>query len=184
MIVTFIDFTAMFESLSHDFIFECLERFNIPPTYIEIIKDLYLYSSFKVLGATTSSKVFFVVHGTKPGDPLRVIIFIIVIDCISTPAVNAALIHQNIQNEMLLSPLPVKGYADEIAIAIYNEITTQEMIHASEPIMHTANMDVKASKCTFFMKDVLGTIGIGANMTKNQKLNKFLFRNVMTFTNI
>ena len=46
---------------------------------------------------------------------------------------------------MLLNPLPVKGYADEIAI--YNEITTQEM--TSEPIMHTANLDVKASKCTF-----------------------------------
>ena len=50
---------------------------------------------------------------------------------------------------MLLNPLPVKGYADDIAIATYNEITTQEMIHASEPIMQAANLDVKTSKCTF-----------------------------------
>ena len=34
------------------------------------------------------------------------------------------------------------------------------------------------------MKDVLGTIGIAANMTKNQKLNKLLFRNVMKLANI
>ena len=85
---------------------------------------------------------------------------------------------------MLLNPLPVKGYADDIAIATYNEITAQEMIHASEPIMQAANLDVKTSKCTFFMKDVLGTIAIAANMTKNQKLNKLLFRNVMKLTNI
>ena len=51
---------------------------------------------------------------------------------------------------MLLNPLPVKGYADDIAIATYNEITTQEMIHASEPIMQAANLDVKTSKCTFY----------------------------------
>ena len=50
---------------------------------------------------------------------------------------------------MLLNPLPVKGYVDDIAIATRNEITTQEMIHASEPIMHAANLDVKTSKCTF-----------------------------------
>ena len=50
---------------------------------------------------------------------------------------------------MLLNPLPVKGYADDIAIATYSEITTQEMIHASEPIMQAANLDVKTSKCTF-----------------------------------
>ena len=31
---------------------------------------------------------------------------------------------------MLLNPLPVKRYADDIAIARRNEITTQEMIHA------------------------------------------------------
>ena len=58
MIVTFIDFIAGFGSVSHDIIFKCLERFNIPPTYIEIIKDLYGYSSFQVLGATSWSKAF------------------------------------------------------------------------------------------------------------------------------
>ena len=40
MILTFIDFVDAFVSVSHDFIFECLERFNIPRIYIEIIKDL------------------------------------------------------------------------------------------------------------------------------------------------
>ena len=41
MIVTFINFTDAFGSVSHNCIFECLERFNIPCIYIEIIKNLY-----------------------------------------------------------------------------------------------------------------------------------------------
>ena len=66
------------------------------------------------------------------------------------PAVNVALIHKNIKNEMLLNPLPVQGYADDIAIATPNELTTHEMTYASEPIIHRANLDIKASKYTAF----------------------------------
>ena len=98
MILTFIDFTDTFGSASHDFIFECRERFNMSRTYIEIIKVLYRYCNFEVLGSTTLSKVFYLVRGTKTGDPLSAIIFIIAIDCIFKPPVNLALIHQNIQN--------------------------------------------------------------------------------------
>ena len=68
------------------------------------------------------------------------------------------------------------------------ESQNQYLIHASEPIMQRANLDLEAIKCTFFMKDVLGTIGIRANITKNQKLpskiNKLLFQNITNLTNI
>ena len=37
------------------------------------------------------------VRGTKTGDPLSAIILIIVIDCIFKPAINVALIHENIK---------------------------------------------------------------------------------------
>ena len=150
MIVTFIDFTDAFGSVSHNFISECPIRFNIPCTYIEIIKDLYRYVYFQVLGSTTLSKVLYIVRGTKTGNLLSAIIFIIVIDCVLKPAVNVALIHKNIKNEMLLNPLPVQGYADDIAIATPNELTTQEMTYASKPIIHRANLDIKASKYTAF----------------------------------
>ena len=51
---------------------------------------------------------------------------------------------------MSLNPLPVQGYADGIVIATHNELTSQEIIHASEPIMHKANLDIKASKYGVF----------------------------------
>ena len=85
-------------------------------------------NNFQVLGSTMLSKLFYIVRGTKTGDPLSAIIFIIVIDCIFKPAVNVALTHQNIQYKMLLNLLPVKGCDDDKARATDN-LTTQEMIH-------------------------------------------------------
>ena len=82
---------------------------------------------------------------------------------------------------MSLNPLPVQGYADGIVIATHNELTSQEIIHASEPIMHKANLDIKASKYGVFYERPSRNNWYKGNMTKNQKLpskiNKLLFRN-------
>ena len=147
MYVTFIDFADAFGSVSHEFIFDSLDRFDIPETYCNLIKDLYKQSCFQVVGRTKLSKVFYIIRGTKTGDPLRAIIFIIVIDCIFKPMISVALVTQNIENEKMLNPLPVQGFADEIAIVTRDERSVHETINVSEPIMQSANLDVKASKC-------------------------------------
>jgi len=147
MYVTFIDFADAFGSVSHEFIFESLEKLNIPETYLIIIKDLYNHSCFQVIGRTNLSKIFYIIRGTKTGDPLSAIIFIIVIDCIFKPMVSVALVNQNIENEKMLNPLPVQGFADDIAMVTHDERTLHQMISVSEPIMLRANLDVKASKC-------------------------------------
>ena len=115
MYVTFIDFADTFGSVSHEFIFDSLERFNIPETYCTLIKDLYKDSCFQAISRTKLSKVFYFIRGTKTGDPLSAIIFIIVIDCIFKPTISVALVTQNIENEKMLNPLPVQGFADYIA---------------------------------------------------------------------
>ena len=48
----------------------------------------------------------------------------------------------------MLNPLPVQGFADDIAIVTYDERSLHEMINVSEPIMQRVNLDVKASICT------------------------------------
>ena len=40
MYVTFTDFADTFGSVSHEFIFDSLEKFNIPEMYFNLIKDL------------------------------------------------------------------------------------------------------------------------------------------------
>ena len=146
MHVVFIDFPDTFGSVSPEFIFCSLERFNIPETYCNLIKDLYKPSCFQVIGRAKLSKVFYIIRGTKPDDPLSAIIFIIVIDCIFKP-ISVALVTKNIENEKMLNPLPVQGFADDIAMVTHHERSLHEMINVSEPIMQRANLDVKASKC-------------------------------------
>ena len=135
MYVTFIDFAVAFGGVSHQFIFDSLERFNIPETYCTLIKDLYKHSCFQVIGRTKLSKVFYIIRGTKTGDPLSAIIFIIVNDCIFKPMISVAVVTQNIENEKMLNPLPVQGFADDIATVTHDERSLHEMINVSEPIM-------------------------------------------------
>ena len=147
MYVTLIDFADGFGSVSHEFIFDSLERFNIPETYCTLIKDLYMHSCFHVIGRAKLSKVLYFIRAIKTDDPLNAIIFTIVIDCIFKPMIYVAIVTQNIENEKMLNPLPVQGFADDIAIVTYDERSLHEMINVSEPIMQRANLDVKASKC-------------------------------------
>ena len=87
MYVTFIDFADAFGSVSHEFIFDSLEKFNIPETYCTLIKDIYKHSCFQVIGRAKLSKVFYMIRGTNTGDLLSAIIFIIVIDCNFKPMI-------------------------------------------------------------------------------------------------
>ena len=87
MYVTFIDFADAFGSVSHEFIFDSLEKFNIPETYCTLIKDIYKHSCFQVIGRAKLSKEFYMIRGTNTGDLLSAIIFIIVIDCIFKPMI-------------------------------------------------------------------------------------------------
>ena len=47
----------------------------------------------------------------------------------------------------MLNPLPVQGFADDIAIVTHDERSLHEMINVSEPIMQRAKLDVKTWKC-------------------------------------
>ena len=60
--------------------------------------------------------------------------------------ISVALVTQNIENEKMLNPLPVQGFADNIAIVTDDERSLHEMISVSETIMQRAILHVKASK--------------------------------------
>ena len=57
------------------------------------------------------------------------------------------MINQNLLNEKMLNPLPVQGFADDIAMVTHNDQTLHDMIRVSESIMQRANLYVKASNC-------------------------------------
>ena len=113
--VTFIDFADAFGSVKHEFIFETLQHFNITIKYCCLIEDVYKFSSFSVICGTALSQIFYIVRGTKTGDSLSALMFILVIDRVCKPMITVAMICLNIEDERLLNPIPLQAFADDIS---------------------------------------------------------------------
>ena len=113
-IIVFIDFADAFGSVKHEFIFETLSHFGIPEKYACLIEDLYKYSTFKVICGADLTKLFFIIRGTKTGDPLSALIFIFIIDRICKPMINTAIANSNLYNEHNLNPIPAQTFTDDI----------------------------------------------------------------------
>ena len=147
MNVAIIDFADAFGSVKHEFMFETLQHFNIPAKYCCLIEDVYKFSSFSVICGTMLSQIIYIVRGTKTGDPLSALMFILVIDRVCKPMVTVAMIRFDIEDERLLNPIPLQAFADDIAIVTYDDSITQEMFDAGVPVMNRAGLEVKPSKC-------------------------------------
>ena len=148
--VVFIDFADAFGSVKHDYIFETLQDLGIPLPLLCIIEDIYKYSSFQIICKEGLSKKFFIVRGTKTGDPLSGLIFLAVVDRVCKPMVTTATINTNLQNEQRLNPIPVLCFADDIGLQSFIANEVQEMISAGEPEMERSGLDAKARKCAVF----------------------------------
>ena len=148
--IVFVDFADAFGSVNHKFILETLVQYGIPLQYCCLIEDLYKYSSFSVICGESLSKLFYIIRGTKTGDPLSGALFILVIDRVCRPMFTHALINLNIEDEMKLNPLPVQAFADDIAAISFIKTTVQGMLDAGEPEMAAAELEGKPSKCAVF----------------------------------
>ena len=120
----FIDFADAFGSVNHQFLFETLQYFDIPDIYNCLIEDLYKYSSFKVICGSNLTKIFIIVRGTKTGDPLSALIFILIIERTCRPMVEIAILKLGIRNELRFNPLPVQTFADDIVLSSNQRIRT------------------------------------------------------------
>ena len=149
----FIDFADAYGSVNHQYIYTTLEQHNIPLEYCCLIEDLYSYSKFKVICGNELSSEFTIVRGTKTGDPLSGLIFVLVVNRICKPMVNHAQISNNIHTERRLQnhlPIPLQAFADDILMAAFKTKTILEMIIVGEPEMNDANLLVKPSKSAVF----------------------------------
>ena len=145
--IVFIDFADAFGSVNHKFMFETLANFNIPLKYCCLIEDIYRYSSFSVICGTQLSQSFNIIRGTKTGDPLSALLFIMVIDRVCKPMVATAISCMAIQNERMVNPIPLQAFADDIAVVQYNSEISQLIFDAGEGMMVHAGLEVKPEKC-------------------------------------
>ena len=62
------------------------------------------------------SKSFNIIRGTKTGDPLSALLFIMVIDRVCKPMVATAISCMAIQNERMVNSIPLQAFADDIVV--------------------------------------------------------------------
>ena len=122
----------------------------IPDIYNCLIEDLYKFSCFQLICGNDLSKLFFIIRGTKTGDPLSALLFILVIDMACKPMVEAASFQLGLENDRCFNPIPVQAFADDIALTSYNLNVIKDMISASELVMLQAGLEVKTEKCAVF----------------------------------
>ena len=141
-IVVFIDLADVFGSVKDEFIFETLSNFGIPGKYACLIEDLYKHSTFKVICGADLSKLFFIIPGTKTGDPLIALLFILIIDKTCKPMINTAIANSNLYNERNLNPIPVQAFTDDIVTVHEDPTVVQLMFDSVERLMYSSGLDV------------------------------------------
>ena len=116
----FLDFADAFGSIEQSFLFETLRDFDIPLIYCCLVENLYRCSSFSVICGFESSKEFNIMRGTKTGDPLNALLFILVIDRVCKPMVREAVIRHCIEDERRINPLPLQAFVDDVVFVNYD----------------------------------------------------------------
>ena len=127
--------------------FATLREYNIPVAYCKIIKNIYTNTCFQVIAGNRLTQKIYITRGTKTGDPLSVLLFLLVVNLVLKPAFNQALGMLNIEDEKRIRPLPIEAYADDIAMITTNYEILLEMIRSAEPLFNEAGLKVKSSKC-------------------------------------
>ena len=83
----------------------------------------------QVICGNELSKEYLLTVGTKTGCPLSVVLFVIQLDRSLKEVHNHAIISLNVQDEKGISPIPVGGYADDIAFISLLEKILRDMVN-------------------------------------------------------
>ena len=146
----FVDFRDAFGSLDQGYLIRALLESGVHQLYCELIADIYEDSHFEVICEQHLSKEFPLPVGTKTGDPLSAVLFIIVLDKSLKEVHQLAIIHQNIQDEKRISPLPVLGYADDIAFVNHSENVIKLMLENLIEKTQDTGLRIRPDKCAIF----------------------------------
>ena len=123
---------------------------GIAKQYCEIVADIYMHSHFQVICHNELSKEFPLSVGAKTGCPLSALLFVVSLDKSLKEIHEHAVRSLNIRDESRISPLPVAGYADDIAFVSLNEKLIKEMVQKLEDSTSEAGLVIRPDKCAIF----------------------------------
>ena len=75
-----LDQEKAYDKIHHDYLWATLERFNVPPTFIQTVKTLYTHAHTHVAINGNLSSPFKITRGVRQGDPLSCALFDLAIE--------------------------------------------------------------------------------------------------------
>ena len=122
-----LDAQKAFDSVSHEYLEECLRAYNFPETYIEFVKTIYkdLESTVMVNGFT--GKFFKILRSVKQGDALSCALFVIAID----PLLRAIENSQSIKKIKITQDTNIASasYADDITGLVMDKQSIESLLN-------------------------------------------------------
>ena len=143
-----LDWEKAFDNVLHDKIYETLERMNVPPKIVNVIKNLYSKPTFEVELEGYESDWVQQKTGIRQGCPLSPYVFVILMSCLFHD------IHQ--QDQMSMEEHRIQGthcdqvlYADDTICMSEDEDAMERLIHAVEKEGKQYGLKLNQTKCEY-----------------------------------
>ena len=115
--------------------------------YCEIIADIYQESHFPATCGKELTREFLLTVGTKTGCPLSTLLFVIDLGKSLKEVHSLAIICSNIADDRRVSPIPVCGFADDIAFVSYLEKIINAMLKKLKMATSKSGLEIRPDKC-------------------------------------
>ena len=119
LIITLLDWEKAFDKVSHERMLQALERLNIPPKILKVVKSLYSYPSFRVKRDRFTSETKMQNAGIRQGCPLSPYLFILVMT-------------------VMFRDIHLKHYRD-LSDCRIDKITFNELLYADDTLLISKN---------------------------------------------
>ena len=155
----FVDYKAAFDSVDQDLLWESLERYGVPPVYINILRESYrgFEACVNVDGSLT--EWFLVLAGVKQGDVISPLLFNIMIDWILRSSVDdikeeGVKVIPRKSSRYPASYVTDREFADDLAATSTTPQGLQKLITAISTTSAAANLKMNVTKTKVMYDDL------------------------------
>lgn len=147
-----VDIAKAFDTLSWDFLFSALERYDLPPAFLRLVRGCVCTTTFTVSYNGTVNGYFKGKRGLRQGDPLSPYLFVIAMNCLSMlldkEARSGSLSYHHQCHKTKLTHL---SFADDLLIFIDGSIeSVQKVLSILHDFEVRLGLAVSIQKSSFF----------------------------------
>ena len=139
-----IDFQKAFDSISHEYLWKALEKYNFGPNYIQMVQALYQKAESTVINNGTTGRYFPIGRSCRQGDCLSPGLFILAIE----PLLEAIRKDRDIEGVKAPGQQKIKlsAFADDVTLYITNEEGIAKTREILQEFRETAGLQINGKK--------------------------------------